>query len=143
MKRSVKYLMTLLGFGAAASCSFISREEYGCPYVEYKVSGRVVDENGEPVKGIGVYPTRESNAAYWDPQYAGDQADTTGVDGRFEISSIAHRQPEKLIVIDTDGLENGKYSDTEVAITPKQVKIGDGKWYDGSYEATDIEVVVN
>ena len=46
-------LLSLLGFSLAA-CDKIGADEYGCPYADYKIKGKVVDENGKAINGIQV-----------------------------------------------------------------------------------------
>ena len=55
--------MFLLGFSSCAhKATELNRMDkgirvlYGIPTATYKVSGKVVDESGKPVAGIGVYP---------------------------------------------------------------------------------------
>jgi len=142
MKRATKYLLGLLGFGAAAS-SCIMRVEYGCPHVDYKVSGQVVNEEGQPVKGIGVYAAEGAQDERYKPEYAAHyMADTTGVDGKFNIVAEGITYPEVILMVDTDGAENGQYDTTKVAVTFKQTGKGDGHWFDGTYEASDLKLVI-
>ena len=58
MRKLIYFLMTLLGFGAAAvGCeggNFNQVAAYGAPYVVYRVSARVVDGEGTPIKGIAL-----------------------------------------------------------------------------------------
>ena len=46
-------LLSLLGFSLAA-CDKIGADEYGCPYADYEIKGKVVDENGKAINGIQV-----------------------------------------------------------------------------------------
>ena len=131
MKRATRYLLGLLGFGAmAASC--IGRVEYGTPHCDYRVSGKVVNEDGEPVAGIEVSDPYEFNGV----------KDVTGADGKFSIESDGISYPDKLIVKDIDGEENGLYRDKEAPLGKfTQVKKGSG-WYSGFYEAQDVVITV-
>ena len=52
--RICKCLFTLLGF-SAVGCSSITREEYGTPYADFEVKGKVVDAGlSQPVQGLKV-----------------------------------------------------------------------------------------
>ena len=46
-------LLSLLGFSLAA-CDKIGADEYGCPYADYEIKGKVVDDNGKAINGIQV-----------------------------------------------------------------------------------------
>lgn len=112
--------------------------------MDYKVSGRVVNESGEPVKGIGVYAAEaaEIRLKYADKDEPLNFADTTGVDGKFNIANSEITCPGTILLVDTDGAENGQYDTTKVEVNFTQVKKADGHWYDGAYEATDLELVI-
>jgi len=142
MKRSFKYILTLLGFGAA-SCI---RVEYGCPHVDYRISGQVVNEKGEPVQGIGVLPgwgsfTEEFDWNLEDLNF-GPSADTTGVDGKFLIYSDDVTCPDKVVLYDTDGEKNGQYKTTIAPVTLTQTGKGDNHWYNGTYAADDVTLII-
>jgi len=125
MKKSVKYLISLLGIPVVSACPMAM---YGCPHAEYTVRATVQDEAGEPIKGIEVS--------------FGYQKDTTAANGRVVLSgSETFISEETLILRDIDGPENGSYLPKEEPIKFTQVKEGDGSWYQGAYEA-DVTVVM-
>ena len=129
--RATKYLLGLLGFTAMAS-SCIGRVEYGCPHVDYKISGKVVNEEGDPVAGIEV----STHDGY-------GQKDTTGVDGKFQISDSDISYPDRLSLKDVDGEENGLYKSKQAPLGRfTQVEKGDGHWYDGVYESEGLVITV-
>ena len=109
---------------------------YGCPYVDYKVSGTVVDPEGNPVEGIQVETA---------PDFLYCARDTTAIDGGFEIVSGDISLPDSLYFRDIDGDLNGSFRTKGVKISNKfeQVKEASGMWYDGGYEAKGIEVVLS
>ena len=44
-------LLSLLGF-SVTSCG--ATDEYGSPYAEYELKGKVTDMNGDPIQGIEI-----------------------------------------------------------------------------------------
>ena len=114
----------------ASSC--IGRVEYGCPHVDYKISGKVVNEEGDPVAGIEV----STHDGY-------GQKDTTGVDGKFQISDSDISYPDRLSLKDVDGEENGLYKSKQAPLGKfTQVEKGDGHWYDGVFESEGVVITV-
>lgn len=127
MKRLIYLLMTMLGFGVAGCEHWLGVAEYGCPHVDFKLSARVVDESGEPIQGIHVYP-----AGYTFPGREGY------TDYRGEIGANTHIEPYrqvKIVFEDVDGEYNrGVWQSRTIDITsqidPPQVA---DKWgYSGS-----------
>lgn len=145
MKRFIYYLMALLGFGAQG-CDKLENafggEEvcmYGTPIVEFHLSARVVDKDGNPIQGIEVRPNSGIpclnktgfsdylgviNAYYHDTGFAGDI--------------------HEVIFYDVDGVANGgEFAKLKLDISDKVTKIeeGDG-WNQGSYKADIGDVVL-
>lgn len=59
-------LLSLLGF-SVTSCG--ATDEYGSPYAEYELKGKVTDMNGDPIQGIeinygGIYNVKEDNRLF-------------------------------------------------------------------------------
>ena len=54
MRKFICFMLTLLGFGAVVGCGEDPVSAYGAPHVEFRVSARVVDEAGKPIKGIAL-----------------------------------------------------------------------------------------
>lgn len=129
MKRLIYALMALLGFGMAG-CDGIDRAapEYGCPYVNFNLKARVVDEAGEPIPGIEV---RLNN----------DWGKLAESDNLGEIDALGSTFPGnqyEIVFKDVDGAENGGEFETLVLdITDKveQIAEGEGSWYEGDYKA--------
>lgn len=129
MKRLIYALMALLGFGMAG-CDGIDRAapEYGCPYVNFNLKARVVDEAGEPIPGIEV---RLNN----------DWGKLAESDNLGEIDALGSTFPGnqyEIVFKDVDGAENGGEFETLVLdITDKveQTAEGEGSWYAGDYKA--------
>jgi len=121
--------MALLGFGMVG-CEGEDRAapEYGCPYVNFNLKARVVDEAGEPIPGIEV---RLNN----------DWGKLAESDNLGEIDALGSTFPGnqyEIVFKDVDGEANGGEFETLVLdITDKveQTAEGVGSWYAGDYKA--------
>lgn len=132
-----------------ASCSQTNEEDtpcaYGTPEASYRVKGTVVNEDGEPVAGIGVQK-RYIDHVNGEAQYR--YADTTDAEGKFNVKQILFDDGPNVVLPvefhDTDGEQNGLYADTTVDVSFEGAHFsgGDGNWYGG--EATrEIEVTLH
>ena len=143
MKRLINILLLLLGF-SAVSCNGDGKEDemvcmYGVPTVDFHLIARVVDENGDPIKGIQVL----DGAGY---ELFSRDGCFTDSDGKVDAKGSEHGIPIYLTFRDVDGEENGgefeeklyeiKYHEVN------QVTEGDGMWYEGCYEITIDEIVM-
>lgn len=129
MKRLIYALMALLGFGMAG-CDGIDRAapEYGCPYVNFNLKARVVDEAGEPIPGIEVRLNNE-----W-----GKLAESDNLGEIDALGSTFPGNQYEIVFKDVDGEANGGEFETLVLdITDKveQTAEGEGSWYEGDYKA--------
>ena len=127
-------LVSLAGLlGINISCD--TAEEYGCPEASYRVKGTVVNEEGEPIAGIGVGRGYLSASIVHDEDWR--FFDTTDADGKFDVLT-GYQDIDNLVPIDfhdTDGESNDLYSDTTVQVSFKGVPLAGGHgWYEG--EAT-------
>ena len=133
------WLLSALGFAGVASCRLLPAPEYGCPTMDYRVIGKVTDADGKPIPGIAVshydFPDEEG--------YSWTKKVHTDADGAFELVDSEFPQDTLHIhFVDVDGAANGEYESKEVPVTLTQTKKGDGRWYDGTFEARDVEVVL-
>ena len=131
-------VLTLLGF---ASCEELMCE-YGTPNMDYKISGTVTDKAGTPVEGIRVVIP---NVDY-DYDRNCMVSDTLFTDSKGHYVSPQHNDidpaREGMLFDDVDGEKNGSF--LSQTLTPddvwnaprKQVKKGDGHWYEGGFEYT-------
>lgn len=129
-------LLALLGFDA---CTENGVCEYGTPTVDYHVAGRVTDEAGEPIEGIRV--TVRGYHDYSDGSQ--EQSVLTDKEGLYETDKVRTGwiDPQMRIVFeDVDGEAHGgvfrKDSVMSADMQRRQLKKGDGHWYDGEYELT-------
>ena len=132
MKRLIYFLLGLLGV-TMASC----RVEYGAPHVDFRLTARVVDEQGTPIQGIVASPEGGS----FDSQTG--VSDYLGlIDARGgDMSSC----PDRLIFEDIDGeLNGGEFEQQEVSLAGRvvQTENGSGAWYGGAFEAELGDVVM-
>lgn len=127
------FILVSLGFTSVVSCE---RPPFVCMYgmmtMDFEVSGKVVNQESEPIAGIKV--SCHSNT---EPGYA---SVFTAEDGSF---SIAGSIGPSLELKDVDGPENGgEFADKIEEIQVHQIGKGDGKWYMGKYEAKDVVIVM-
>ena len=67
MKRLIYFLLSILGF-VGVSCEEQEQEQvcmYGVPMATYEVKARVVDPEGNPIKGIEVVVSDEEQEKEW------------------------------------------------------------------------------
>lgn len=127
-------LLSLLGFSLAA-CDKIGADEYGCPYADYEIKGKVVDDNGKTINGIQVIiPDPFGNEEY-------THRDTliTNSAGEFDarpvVTTFGTDITFKITTKDIDGTDNGgafEETITEVPFKKEDLKGGSGSWNYGS-----------
>lgn len=139
------HILKLLGFSAAAITQFACAYGpipgdyqdddmscmYGTPVMDFKVSGKVVNQSSSPIAGI--------NVSYRIITAPGVSSVLTAEDGTFLISGTGIRPV--LDFKDVDGAENGgEFADKSETIKADRVEEGDGKWYLGKYEAKGVVI---
>lgn len=127
-------LLSLLGFSLAA-CDKIGADEYGCPYADYEIKGKVVDDNGKAINGIQVIiPDPFGNEEY-------THRDTliTNSAGEFiarpVVTTFDTDITFKITTKDIDGTDNGgafEETITEVVFKKEDLTEGSGSWNYGS-----------
>ena len=115
--------------------------EYGCPVGTFHVRGTVTNSKGEPIEGIAVVNAYEGTGP---GGYVMSEVglDTTGSDGRYEISiNGVPDWPSPVGFKDIDNEHNGLYNDTVIPITAPSEAFhgGDGDW---DYGSANIELNV-
>lgn len=128
--RFFNFILVGLGFTSTVSCHlpFMS-VMYGTPTMDFEVSGKVVNQQSEPIPGIKVSCNDRGS---------GPSSVLTDQDGSFSISGTA--TSAWLGFEDIDGPENGgEYAGMHKDIDVKQVEKGDG-WYMGKYEARNVVI---
>jgi putative lipoprotein (rSAM/lipoprotein system) len=133
-------LITLLCF---SSCK--SSYEYGSPYADYTVKGKVTDKlTGNPLKGIrvGYSPLFDGMDGDGTPPIFVPNASTlTNIEGEFKITSPNDYWRGTVVSVyvdDIDGEANGSYASDTLSVDFKnapQIGKPDGL-YEGEYTVT-------
>lgn len=114
--------------------SCIGAVEYGSPYAEYELKGRVTDEDSNPIPGIKVSLEHPSSIY---------EADTTDVSGEFEFNKERIFPPDdrmKVFFQDIDGPENGgEFALDSLELDVYQIEEG-SRWYKGAFKSDDVEI---
>ena len=129
MGKFIKFLLLCLGFKSLTACDtdiWNETPEYGTPYAEYEVKGRVSDSEGTPISGIKVSMGEEGSL---------DSVAVTDADGRFHVIHIQFT--------DIDGeAGGGLFEEQTVTVQAEMVEEGDG-WSRGKYAVKeDVNVVL-
>ncbi len=148
-----KSLLGFMGLVAVGGVVGTSCEEpaamYGCPYSDFEIKGKVVDEQQKPIKGIVVtaYPELFLNDFMKPEEIDGRSFDAmTGEDGTFVMRLQNTIAPDSLYAVDVDGPENdGDFKMTGLKLELHEVDPPadrdsdyDRVWYDGAFESDDM-----
>ena len=137
MKRLLNLLLVLLGFGGTG-CEIIGTAMYGTPNIDFHLSARVVDKDGNPIQGIDVRMK--------DGQRFNYNSGISDYLGNINASgNMFPRKQYEIVFMDIDGEYNGgEFENLELDVTDKvqQIKKGSGDWYDGSYKAVIGDVTL-
>lgn len=119
---------------------------YGVPTIDYRVSGTVTNEQGEPLKGMQVVLLNntinaDADSIYGNPEYINnyvrEASDTTDVNGAFETHvKDMPSESVRLLVRDRDGEANGLYENVmiEIPVSQDDVKDQGQGWLLGTAE---------
>ena len=131
MKRAFRKLyrwaLGLLGISCAASCDeiFDQREEYGCPYAQFEIKGKVTDPEGNPIKGIEV-----------SSDFIGESTHTEADGTYLYKGNFFPGDTMPITMKDVDGEENGgKFKEASQEIRLTHAEEGSGNWDHGKYTA--------
>ena len=138
--RIIVWLMGLLGFGVTqVSCIMYgppAPAEYGMPHANFEVKGRVVDEDGDPIRDIKIVVTDAGNGGHEGSEVGVGLTDSRG---SYTVSgSWFGHSPLTVSVEDIDGEENGgEFAEKEQVfnLKPSDYVGGDG-WYEGKVTKT-------
>lgn len=162
ISRFFKWALAILGIGVS-SCDVIQNAiddvgggavcMYGCPNMDYVISGKVTSEEGDPIKGIWVsamqYPDGVSDEKlqedydYMKAHVPGEIC-LTSEDGSYILSSNGF--PLKTLTVhfvDVDGAENGSYerATAKAELVDTKEKKPD-TWYSGKFSAKDVNATM-
>ena len=142
MGKIIKFLLICLGFKSLTACDveiWNGTAEYGTPYAEYEVKGRVSDAEGTPIQGIRV-SMGESQSSYL------DSVAVTDAEGRFHVIHGTFPYNDNTFDIqftDIDGeAGGGLFEEQTVTVQAEVVEEGDG-WDEGDYAVKeDVNVTL-
>lgn len=146
MKRLIYFLLSILGFGAVSCDGSNDVCMYGVPTAKYVVNARVVDPEGNPIKGIEVVVSEGED---FEDESARLLQTTTNDDGTLVENTTRGWPLTKLYVrfTDVDGEENGgefeeHIKDAYACHETNKIEEGDGSWYSGGYEVKVGEITL-
>ena len=144
MKRLIYLLLSILGFAAVGCEGQVCM--YGVPTATYEVKARVVDPEGNPIKGIEVVVSESED---FENKSARLIETTTNDDGTL-VENTTHGWPRRKLYVrftDVDGEENGgefeeHIKDVYACHETNKIEEGDGNWYSGRYEVKVGEITL-
>lgn len=142
MKRSSFILPLLSLLGYSCENSLTGPNEYGSPYAEFEVKGRVTDSENNPIRDIRINVRFEN-------RYANtfESSTNTDAEGRFTAVTDVMNASDGIGLIkaeDMDGTKNGglfKADSVSVAISASDFEGGKGQWNDGKV-SKNIDLVL-
>ncbi len=142
MGKVIKFLLICLGFKSLTACDveiWNGTAEYGTPYAEYEVKGRVSDAEGAPVQGIRVSMGESQSSQL-------DSVAVTDAEGRFHVIHGTFPYNDNTFDIqftDIDGeAGGGLFEEQTVTVQAEVVEEGDG-WDEGDYAVKkDVNVTL-
>ncbi len=139
MKRT---LLSLYGKAIQSVLAFIgiivtSCVEYGSPYAEFIIKGKVTDKTSHQ-------PIRDINIVYKLPgSKRGIDTVKTDANGEYTLKTDWIVKEAWLYAEDTDGEQNGgQYAPDSLRMSDfylKQTRKGDGRWFEGTFEKNDAD----
>ena len=131
MGKIIKFLLICLGFKSLTACDveiWNGTAEYGTPYAEYEVKGKVSDAEGTPIQGVRVSMGESQSSQL-------DSVAVTDAEGRFHVIHIQFT--------DIDGeAGGGLFEEQTVTVQAEVVEEGDG-WDEGDYAVKeDVNVTL-
>jgi len=130
--RFIASLLSVLGVGGTFTfygCDIDNHTyEYGTPHADFKVHGKISNEENVGIQGIRVKFWLDEEKHYADTVY-------TGADGLYNVKTVDWPSDKNYPVEfdDVDGESNGNYNslDTIVSFVNPEFKNPDGHWYKG------------
>ena len=131
MKRFIYWLLAVLGFGSLVGCEQVP-VMYGSPSADYEIKGKVLDADGDPIKGIKVEV--QTYVAGPEPipiirKFSLDDGTYDASVQTFPVSKL------RLVAQDVDGAENGgEFAERTIELDFSKVEATGDKdaWYNGT-----------
>lgn len=101
---------------------------YGTPTSDFEIKGSVTSEDGNALSDVVMSVESEYSSYTLD-------ADTTAVDGKFELKGRFAGSPSDKLKVFARPLDSTIASDS-ATVTLTQTGKGDGAWYEGKGEQT-------
>lgn len=122
---------------------------YGVPRVNYTVKGRVVNQDGNPVKGIQVLLVNSHldvdnmpDSPYWDRRLQ-EISDTTDDNGEFTVNtSDSPWEQVRVMTRDIDGKANGSYQNQLIDVEFQDQKNGNRRVSEWELSTKTAEITV-
>lgn len=121
-------MLLLLGFPSCGVIGGESVEEYGMPYVTYKLKGKVVNEEETPVRGIQLI-VREADRIYGIP---GDTLYSDAAGEFFCEKTVFPKSNLKVIYKDLRE-QSTVYKTDSVEVNMENTPVRSGRWYSGEF----------
>lgn len=136
-------LLGLLGIGTSACFPVVM---YGTPQADFSIKGKVLDEEGQPVKGIQVVVANRfenSPSVIYDQNWSPIDTLYTDGAGNYEMTrEIFPTSNVQVDIHDVDGTQNsGEFEDETLIFREIEYKDGKG-WYSGHAEITVPDIVL-
>ena len=150
MKRLICFLLSILGF-AAVGCDGDGWDDqmvmYGTPITSYKFNARVVDPEGNPIKGIKVTISEDDDFNIDWMEVLDTETNEEGMLVQHTTQNVSPAHHLYVRLLDVDGYANGgefkneQYDISKQLSEAKKIELGDG-WYNGRYEVNvgDIQL---
>ncbi|KAA6313877.1 hypothetical protein EZS27_035420, partial [termite gut metagenome] len=132
--RLLSGILVLLGLPACGEIGFpgSNMAEYGTPYADYTIKGKVINPQKESIPDIQVIVKEQYSAGFSSNCYPVDTL-YTSVNGTFEYHNpfVSPETSYRIVFKDIDGKKNGGVFKTD-SIIVSMGKATDGKgWYQG------------
>jgi len=125
-------LLSLLGFSCDNdSGNDLPAPEYGVPYTQYTIKGKVTDEGGNGIPDIEV--RAKTGYDYSSAPYEAGKV-KTDAQGKYQMTiDTFTRQTIGVIAEDIDGEINGSFQPDSVFIPKEEIILegGDNNWFEG------------
>jgi len=123
-------LVGLLGLLGFPGCDSIGADEYGQPYTEYTLKGKVTNLEGKGIPDIEITATTGRDVTGSSQKFGAVQTDPQG---EYQLTIDTFNQREiSVYAEDIDGEKNGSFEADSVHIPKEEVELkGKKGWFGG------------